>query len=129
MHNSNTLPNITPLINFVPTLIILVRTDGVHQCLVSRRERSRSLFLVGRQCMYIDITLCVTHAVKSFTELGPQLLRLPGVKYMLSKVFSQDPLERYFSHVIVVGVMRTLQPVRSPAVLQHCCNSSQCIMI
>ena len=37
------------------------------------------------------------HAVKSFTELGPQLLRLPGVKYLLSEVFSQDPLERYFS--------------------------------
>ena len=44
--------------------------------------------------MYIDITLCFTHAVKSFTELGPQLLQLPGV---LGEVFSQDPLERYFS--------------------------------
>ena len=33
----------------------------------------------------------------SFTELGPQLLRLPGVKYVLSEAFSQDPLERYFS--------------------------------
>lgn len=36
-------------------------------------------------------------AVKSFTELGPRLLQLEGVKYLLSEVFSQDPLERYFS--------------------------------
>ncbi len=33
----------------------------------------------------------------SFTELGPQLLRVPRVGYLLSEVFSQDPLERYFS--------------------------------
>ena len=36
-------------------------------------------------------------AVKSFTELGPQLLMVPGVNYLLCEVFSQDPLERYFS--------------------------------
>lgn len=35
--------------------------------------------------------------VKSFTELGPQLLKLDSAKYLLSEVFSQDPLERYFS--------------------------------
>ena len=38
------------------------------------------------------------HIVKSFTELGPWLLRLPGVEYLLSEVFSQDNLERYFSY-------------------------------
>ena len=39
-----------------------------------------------------------THTtVHSFVELGPQLLRLDGVEYLLSEVFSQDPLERYFS--------------------------------
>ena len=37
------------------------------------------------------------NAVKSFTELGPKLLEVPGVNYLLSEVFSQDPLERYFS--------------------------------
>lgn len=36
----------------------------------------------------------LTHAVNSFTELGPKLLK---VGYILSEVFSQDPLERYFS--------------------------------
>ena len=35
--------------------------------------------------------------VLSFTELGPKLVSLPGVQYLLSEVFSQDPLERYFS--------------------------------
>lgn len=35
--------------------------------------------------------------VHSFIELGPQLLQLDGVEYLLSEVFSQDPLERYFS--------------------------------
>ena len=35
--------------------------------------------------------------IKSFSELGPLLLKKPGAKYMLSEVFSQDPLERYFS--------------------------------
>ena len=33
----------------------------------------------------------------AFTELAPKLLRVPGVKYLVSEVFSQDPLERYFS--------------------------------
>ena len=37
------------------------------------------------------------HTVRSFTELGPKLLKQTGVKYVLSEVFSQDPLERYFS--------------------------------
>jgi len=36
-------------------------------------------------------------AVKSFTELGSHLLQQPDVKYLLSEVFSQDPLEKYFS--------------------------------
>ena len=35
--------------------------------------------------------------VLSFCELGPQLLKLGDVKYLLSEVFSQDPLEAYFS--------------------------------
>ena len=46
---------------------------------------------------YFIVSVPHAHAVKSFTELGPQLLRFPGVKYLLSEVFSQDPLERYFS--------------------------------
>jgi len=33
--------------------------------------------------------------VLSFTELAPKLLKIPNVKYLLSEVFSQDPLERY----------------------------------
>lgn len=35
--------------------------------------------------------------VCSFTELAPKLISNSNVKYLLSEVFSQDPLERYFS--------------------------------
>ena len=35
--------------------------------------------------------------MKSFIELGPLLLRQQDVKYLLSEVFNQDPLEKYFS--------------------------------
>ena len=45
-----------------------------------------------------SFTFCMHNAVKSFTELGPKLLEVSGVNYLLSEVFSQDPLERYFSH-------------------------------
>ena len=48
--------------------------------------------------MCSDVHVCVIHsAVKSFTELGPKLLAIRGVEYLLSEVFSQDPLECYFS--------------------------------
>ena len=54
--------------------------------------------------MYSDQTSHMQHlfliAVMYFTELGPQLLKLPNVDYLLSNVFSQDPLEHYFSHQI-----------------------------
>ena len=43
------------------------------------------------------IILLFQIAVSSFVELGRQLLQLPNVNYLLSEVFSQDPLERYFS--------------------------------
>lgn len=51
-------------------------------------------FIQTYTCTDLHVFLSV---VKSFTELAPQLLKLPGVKYLLSEVFSQDPLERYFS--------------------------------
>jgi hypothetical protein len=35
--------------------------------------------------------------VKSFVALGPLLLDQPGVKFLLSEKFSQDPLEEYFA--------------------------------
>lgn len=35
--------------------------------------------------------------VLSFCELGPKILKMDGVRYLLSEVFSQDPLEAYFS--------------------------------
>ena len=35
--------------------------------------------------------------MKSFTKLVKELLSVPGVQYVLSGKFSQDPLEIYFS--------------------------------
>ena len=73
------------------------------QKLMLSRETMEGLKITGIEvalsCEYIKLmhTISPTHAVKSFTELGPRLLRLPGVNYLLSEVFSQDPLERYFS--------------------------------
>ena len=40
--------------------------------------------------------LSVAFLVRSFVELGKLLLQQPGVKYLLSEKFSQDPLEEYF---------------------------------
>ena len=39
----------------------------------------------------------MSYAVQSFVELGPFLLKQPNINYLLSKVFSQDSLEKYFS--------------------------------
>ena len=60
------------------------------------------MFILLTTCMFYLLSITCTVfffliIVKSFTELGPQLLRIPNVEYLLSEVFSQDPLERYFS--------------------------------
>ena len=39
----------------------------------------------------------MSYAVQSFVELGPFLLKQPNINYLLSEVFSQDSLEKYFS--------------------------------
>ena len=38
--------------------------------------------------------------VLSFCELAPTLLERDGVDYLLSEIFSQDPLKAYFSKVV-----------------------------
>lgn len=50
-----------------------------------------------RKCISRETLEGLKITVKSFTELGPVLLQKSGAKYLLSEVFSQDPLERYFS--------------------------------
>lgn len=40
--------------------------------------------------------MIVVISVKSFCELGPNLIKSTGC-YLLSEVFCQDPVERYFS--------------------------------
>lgn len=38
------------------------------------------------------------YAVKSFTEVARFLLKIPGVKFLLSERFCQDPLEAFFGN-------------------------------
>ena len=40
----------------------------------------------------------LSHAVKSFVEVTRYLLSQPGVKFILSEHFCQDPLECFFGH-------------------------------
>ena len=65
------------------------------------RETREGLHITGdEQLQRISCSLrycCIVHAVLSFCELGPKLLKMDGVQYLLSEVFSQDPLEAYFS--------------------------------
>lgn len=44
-----------------------------------------------------ELIIIIIFTVLSFCELGPKLLETEGVEYLLSEVFSQDPLEAYFS--------------------------------
>ena len=37
-------------------------------------------------------------AVLSFVEMGRYLLKYPGVKFLFSERFTQDPLESFFGH-------------------------------
>ncbi len=39
----------------------------------------------------------ISFSVKSFVNLTRELLGVPGVEYILSGKFNQDPLENYFS--------------------------------
>jgi len=50
--------------------------------------------------------------VKAFVEMARFLLKLPGVKYLLSERFCQDPLEEFFSQQRVQG-RRNDNPIAS----------------
>ena len=41
--------------------------------------------------------VCFSVTVKSFVDVAQTLLQEPGIEYLLSEKFSQDPLEEYFS--------------------------------
>ena len=49
------------------------------------------------QLQVCDCQLLTWVAVLLLCELGSKLLKMEGVEYLLSEVFSQDPLEVYFS--------------------------------
>ena len=60
--------------------------------------------------------------MKSFVELVPILLKDVKCEYILSEVFSQDPLEIYFSRQRHRGGSRD-----NPSVLEFCNNTATLI--
>lgn len=56
--------------------------------------------------------------VKSFVEVARYLLRQPGVKFLLSEKFCQDPLEEFFGHQRAKGGRND-----NPTVQQFCKNT------
>ena len=40
----------------------------------------------------------IFYSVRSFVEMGKYLLQQPGVQFLLSERFCQDPLEAFFGH-------------------------------
>ncbi|VDH96810.1 Hypothetical predicted protein [Mytilus galloprovincialis] len=64
--------------------------EGENQADLSKKEK-KQLCLSRETLEGLRIT------VKSFVELGKQLLLLPNVRFLLSEKFNQDPLEEYFS--------------------------------
>lgn len=61
---------------------------------------------------------CIHNPVYSFCELGPMLLQCYGFEYLLSEVFSQDPLEAYLSRQRQKG-----GSCDNPSVHQFYCNT------
>ena len=43
-----------------------------------------------------ELLSIILHTVRSFVEMGRYLLNFPGVKFLLSERFTQDPLESFF---------------------------------
>lgn len=80
----------------------LKAAEKQRMCL-SRETRKGLKITINDLCLYCwgivlqAVCLFPPCAVMAFTELGPKLLKVPGVSYLLSEDFSQDPLERYFS--------------------------------
>ena len=64
------------------------------------RETREGLHITSKlslSCLLSYLFVTVIIVVLSFCELGPLLLKMEGVQYLLSEVFSQDPIEAYFS--------------------------------
>ena len=65
------------------------------------RETREGLHITSKlslSCLFkLSLCHCYYCSILSFCELGPLLLKMEGVQYLLSEVFSQDPIEAYFS--------------------------------
>ena len=75
----------------------LIKSYKPACCSAEKQERDCISQVMSSYKEFLVHYAIVVHAVLSFCELGPKLLRMDGVQYLLSEVFSQDPLEAYFS--------------------------------
>ena len=61
------------------------------------RETREGLQMAGTHAkLMATVAMQLNFAVCTLTELVPQLLGVPGVSFVLSERFCQDPLESYF---------------------------------
>ena len=65
--------------------------------------------------MFIPFICTCIYTVESFLEVGPFLLQQPGVKFLYSANFSQDPLELFFGQQRAKGGRND-----NPTVQQFC---------
>ena len=54
-------------------------------------ETNEGLHVAGCSIMFIPFICTCIYTVESFLEVGPFLLQQPGVKFLYSATFSQDP--------------------------------------
>ena len=79
----------------------LSKSEQNRMCL--SRETLEGLRMTGKcECSLLLLVLSgnnifyFCHIVKSITEMVPYLLDVPGVSYVLTERFNQDPLESFF---------------------------------
>lgn len=63
------------------------------------------------------------HAVKSFLELVPIILKIPGVSFFLSDKLNQDPLEKFF------GCLRQRGGVNTNPTIMEAMKSTQALRV
>ena len=63
----------------------------------------------------MHVKLNLYFIVESFLEVGPYLLKQPGVKFLYAERFNQDPLEAFFGQQRAKGGRND-----NPTVMQFC---------
>ena len=89
-------------------------TPAEKKIMFLSNETNEGLHVAGCFSMFIPIII-YTYTVESFLEVGPFLLQQPGVKFLYSENFNQDPLEMFFGQQQAKGGRND-----NPTVKQFC---------